>query len=416
MRFEFMTLTTTKNKRIFVGDFQIGEDEKNAVNEVLNQGRLSEGKKVREFERLFAEYIGTRYAIALSSGTSALIVGLMALLNDKRFHIKKGSKVITSPVTYIATTNAIYLTGFEPVFVDIDPQTFAILPEEIETLLRTSENPEEYSIILPVHLMGYPCDMDEINRIAKEYNLLTFEDSAQAHGTIYNGKKTGSLSLLSDFSFYIAHNIQAGEMGAVTSNDGEIISLIRKLKANGRLCDCPVCTRPQGVCPPADKYDGEDDFDPRFTHDLIGYNFKTMEFQAALGVTQLHKADNIFRQRQNNVKYLNEKLNKYSEFLQLPIYSKNVSYLAYPIVIKDSSVISRKELRKKLEDYGVENRPLFGCIPTQQPAYSFLMEKYKNRLPNAEYVGKNGFYIGCHQYITQDDLDYIVDAFERILG
>lgn len=411
-----MKLTATRNKRVFVGDFQIGEDEKNAVNEVLDSGRLSEGKKVREFERLFAEYTGTRYAIALNSGTSALIVGLMALLNDKRFRVKKGSKVITSPVTYIATTNAIHLTGFEPVFVDIDPQTFAVLPEEIETLLRTSKTPDEYSIILPVHLMGYPCDMDEINRIAKEYNLITFEDSAQAHGTIYNGKRTGSISLLSDFSFYIAHNIQAGEMGAITSDDIGIINLIRMLKANGRVCDCPVCTRPQGICPPIDKYDGEDDFDPRFSHELIGYNFKTMELQAALGITQLLKADRIFKQRQRNVKYLNEKLSKYSELLQLPIYSDNISYMAYPIVIKDSSVISRKELRKRLEDYGVENRPLFGCIPTQQPAYSFLKERYKDRLPNAEYAGKNGFYIGCHQYLTQDDLDYIADAFERILG
>jgi dTDP-4-amino-4,6-dideoxygalactose transaminase len=410
-----MTLKTIKNKRVFVGDFQIGEDEKNAVMEVLNQGRLSEGKKVREFERLFAEYVGTRYAIALSSGTSALIVGLMALLNSERFHVKKGSKVITSPVTYIATTNAIFLTGFEPVFVDIDPQTFAILPEQIETLLRTAKDPSEYSIILPVHLMGYPCNMDEINRIAKEYNLITFEDSAQAHGTIYNGKRTGSISLLSDFSFYIAHNIQAGEMGAVTTNDGEIVNLIRKLKANGRVCDCPVCTRAQGVCPPADKYTGEDDFDPRFTHDMIGYNFKTMEIQAALGITQLHKADIIFKQRQSNVKYLNEKLNKYSELLQLPIYSKDISYMAYPIVIRDPSVINRKELRKRLEDCGVENRPLFGCIPTQQTAYSFLSEEYKDRLPNAEYAGKNGFYIGCHQYLTRDDLDYIVDTFERIL-
>ena len=402
-------------RRVFVGDFRIGNEEKAVINEVLDSGRISEGKKVREFERKFADYIGTKYAIATSSGTAALIVGLTALLNDRNLNVKSGTKVITSPVTYIATTNAIVLTGFEPVFVDIDLETFAITPENIESHLESAECPEDYSIILPVHLMGYPCDMDRINEIAQKYNLVTFEDSAQAHGTLYKGKKTGSLSLLSDFSFYIAHNIQAGEMGAITTDDAEIARLIRKLKANGRACDCLVCTRAQGTCPRLQK-SGEDDFDPRFTHDLIGYNFKTMEFQAALGITQLAKADWILQKRQSNVKYLNEGLKKYSDFLQLPIYSLEISYLAYPIVIKDSQAVSRKMLRQMLEENGVETRPLFGCIPTQQPAYVHLKDEYANKLPNADYVGKNGFYVGCHQYLEQNDLDYVIFVFDKILS
>ena len=397
-------------RRVFVGDFQINEEEKRAISEVLDSGRISEGRKIRQFERMFAEYIGTKYAIATSSGTSALIIGLTALLNSTRFNVKKGSKVITSPVTYVATINATVLTGLEPVFVDIDPKTFAIIPENIEKHLEEAENPEDYSLILPVHLMGYPCDMDEINRIAKKYNLLTFEDSAQAHGTVYKGRKTGSLSLLSSFSFYIAHNIQAGEMGAITTNDMEIIRLIRKLKANGRFCDCAVCTRSQGKCPYAGK-----DFDPRFTHEFIGYNFKAMEFQAALGITQLRKADWILKRRLENVKYLNEKLAKHSELLQLPQYSDEVSYLAYPIIIKDASIVYRETLRRNLEENGIETRPLFGCVPTQQPAYSYLRERYRGMLPNADYVGNNGFYIGCHQYLEQEDLCYIVEKFDELM-
>ena len=246
-----------KHRRVLVGDFQIGEDEKKAINEVLDGGRISEWKKVREFEELFAEYIGTKYCIALSSGTSALIAGLTALICDGRFpRIKKASKVITSPVTYIATINAIVLAGLEPVFVDIDLETFSLLPEKIEELLGDVDDSDNYSLILPVHLMGYPCNMDEINWIANKYGLVVFEDSAQAHGTIYNGKKTGSLSLLSDFSFYIAHNIQAGEMGAIVTNDDKIRRLIKKIKANGRMCDCPVCMRSEGKCPRLAKYKG----------------------------------------------------------------------------------------------------------------------------------------------------------------
>ena len=401
--------------RVRVGDFRIGEEERKAINDVLDSGNISEGENVRTFEKEWAKYIGTKYAIAVSSGTSALIAGLTALRYREELGINKGMKIITAPITYIATSNAIVLSGFEPVYVDVDRETFGLTPENIKAHLEEVDDTNEYSLILPVHLMGYPCDMDEINKIAKEYGLQTFEDSAQAHGTIYNGRKTGSLSLLSSFSFYIAHNIQAGEMGAVTTDDQEIIRLIKKIKANGRVCDCPICRRSEGKCPRLASYKGEDDFDPRFTHDLIGYNFKTMEFQAALGITQLKKANWITKKRNENVKYLNDGLEEFSEVLQLPKYSKDISYLAYPIVIKKPDVISRKKIRYELEKRGIETRPLFGCIPTQQPAYKYLKKEYEGKLPNADYIGKNAFYIGCHQYLEQEDLDFVIRVFKEIL-
>ncbi len=403
-------------RRISVGDFKINVEERAAINEVLDAGRISEWKKVNEFERLFGDYINTKHCVAVNTGTSALIIGLSALINDFRFpKVKKGSKVITTSLTYIATTNAIVLTGLEPVFIDVDPYSFSILPQKIEEHLESVNDSENYSIIIPVHLMGYPCDMDEINRIAKKHDLIVFEDSAQAHGSLYKGQRTGSLSLLSIFSFYIAHNIQAGEMGAVVTDDENLISLMRKLKANGRVCDCSVCTRPNGYCPYFPQ-DDEEDFDPRFVHDVIGYNFKIMEFEAALGVSQLRKADSIFEKRQENVRFLNECLGKYSDDLQLPTLSKDISYLAYTIVIKEHSKFTRKHLREELEKNGIESRPLFGCIPTQQPAYKHLQVKDEGKLPNAEFLGKNTFYIGCHQYLEQEDLDYVVKIFDQVLS
>ncbi len=400
-------------RRVQVGYFRIDKEERQAVIEVLDSGHISEGKKVRDFEVRFANYIGTKYAIALSSGTSALVAGLLALIHSGK--IKIGSQVITTPLTYIATSNAIVRSGLEPVYVDIDKKTFGITGESIEEHLKKTKNLKGYSLILPVHLMGYPCDMDRINSIAHKFNLLTFEDSAQAHGSIYNGRRTGSLSLLAAFSFYIAHNIQAGELGAVTTNNEQIAKLIRKIKANGRLCDCFVCVRAEGKCPRS-QMDAVEDIDPRFTHDFIGLNFKTMEFQAALALPQIEKADRIIKKRQENVKYLNQKLEKYNDILDLPVYSQEVSYLAYPLVIKNPQFITRRKLRLELEKEGVETRPIFGCIPTQQPAYSFLKAKYEGRLPNAEHVGRNGFYIGCHQYLSREDLDYVVKVLEKILG
>jgi len=404
---------SSEHVRVSVGEFRIDKAGRNAINKVLDSGRISEGEMVREFEEEWAKYIGTKYSVALNSGTSALIAGLTALkYNYKSPRIKKSRKIITTPITYIATSNAIVLSGFEPVYVDIEKDTFCITPENVRAHLENVNDPEEYFLILPVHLMGYPCDMDEINKIAKEYGLLVFEDSAQAHGTLYKGKKVGSLSLLSAFSFYIAHNIQVGEMGTIATNNYEIIRLVKKLKANGRMCDCPICTRKTRGCPKMKT--NENDFDPRFTHDIIGFNFKTMEFQAALGLTQLKKIDWIIKRRRENVKFLNEELAKFSGVIQLPKYNENVSYMAYPIVIKNPKKTSRKKIRMELERRGIETRPLFSCIPTQQPAYRYLKDKYKGKLPIAEFVGSNGFYIGCHQYLTQEDLDCVVKAFEAM--
>ncbi len=394
--------------RIRVGDFKLGRKEKKIINHVLDIGRLSEGPKVKEFEEKWARFIGTRYCVVVNSGTSSLIAGLYAL--KYLFKLKDKAKVITSPLTFIATVNAIVTSGLEPLFADVDKETFVIKPQEIERVAKT----QRAAIVLPVHLMGYPADMLRINSIAKRYNLLVMEDAAQAHGTFYKNKKLGTYSKLACFSFYIAHNVQAGEMGAVVTDDYEVYKLIKKIKAHGRMCDCPICKRAEGECPRLNAYQGEEDFDPRFYHDMVGFNFKAMEFQAALGLVQLENVEDILEKRRFNVAYLNQGLMPFDNILQLPKYSQDISYLAYPLVIKDPGIISRRVLRYKLEEAGIETRPLFGCIPTQQPAYAYLKKKYKAKLPNAEYLGANGFYIGCHQYLKKSDLDFIISVFYKI--
>lgn len=395
--------------KVGIGYIKIGIEERTAINEVLDSGRLSEYRKVMEFEKKWASFIGAKYTTATNSGTSALLLGLQMLLNDSRFSkIRKSCKVITSPLTYTATSNALVLSGMEPVYVDIDPATFTLNINQVEDLLKKGS--DEYGIVLPVHLMGFVNDMDTINMLADKYNLVTFEDAAQAHGSLYKGRKAGSLSLLADFSFYIAHNIQVGEMGAIVTDDLKLQKLAKKLKANGRICSCEFCTRSEGSCP----YNDEE-LDPRFTHEYIGYNFKTTEWQAALALCQLTRIEWIISQRQHNVKFLNEMLQEYSDLLQLPVFSEDVSYMAYPLVIKEPDKLSREFMMHELEKQSVEVRPIFGCIPTQQPAYSHLKSLYEGKLLNAHYIGKNGFYIGCHQYLTDNDLEYIVQVFNNIL-
>ncbi len=399
-------------RKIRIGDIQISKEEKDAVMRVLDSNWLTEGPTVRMFEQNWADYIGTKYCIALNSGTSALMAGLEALKHHNQHpKSKEKAKVITSPLTFIATVNAIKLTNYQPVFVDVNYDDFSMDAEKLKEYLENS-NVEEHSAILPVHLLGYPCDMTKINDIAKKYGLAVIEDSCEAHGSKHAGKRTGSLSDLGAFSFFITHNIQVGELGAVTTDDLEIVRFIDKIKAHGRTSHI------EGVKEKEKFYQTEHEFDhhPRYYHDILGYNFKTTELQAALAVEQIKKADWIIKERLENVKYYNERLDKFSHILRLPGYSDDVSFMGYPLVIKDPSKISRKKMRQELENKGIETRPLFGAIPLHQPSFEYLKSQYEGKLPNAEKLGGNAFYIGCHQYLKREDLDYVVKAFGEILA
>ena len=367
-----------------IGDYKTTVEDEQVVLEILRSNRLSEGKYVREFEERWADFCGTKYAVLTNSGTSALILALEVL---KKYTTLR--KILTTPLTFIATVNAIVLAGFEPVFSDVNKETFVIEP-----CLNAD-------LFMPVHLYGYPVDMQKF-----PYRFM-IEDAAEAHGTMYKGKPVGSHGLMGCFSFYIAHNIQVGDMGAVTTNSREVYKELKSLKAHGRMCECPVCGRLEGRCPHKDA-----DFDPRFTHTRIAYNFKTSEINAALGINQLKKADWILQRRQENVKYLNEGLAGVEE-LQLPKHDPTVSYLSYPLIIKDES-IDRNSFLNRLSKT-VENRPLFACIPLQQPAYEHIKNKWVGKLPNAEWLGSRGFHVGVHQYLTQEELDIMIESIKTCL-
>lgn len=379
--------------------------------EVIDSNRITEGKKTALFEKRFSDYIGVKETVLVNSGTSALITALSAIKYFKNKPEEK-PKIITTPLTYIATSNAVVLTNQIPVFIDVDPNTFTINPDKIEEHLENIDDVSEYSTILPVHLMGYPAEMKKINKIAEKYGLNVIEDASQAHGTVYEGKTCGSMSDMSTYSFYIAHNIQVGEMGALCTSNDDYAKFAKRFKANGRMCDCKVCTRPSGVC---QKEDIKSElFDPRFYHIHLGYNFKTTDIFAAIGIEQLKNSEQIKRKRYENIQYLNEELSFMEDMIKLPKLSEDVSYLAYPLVIKDPIKMSRAKLSQMLEKKGIESRPLFGCIPLHQPAYTEYKKKYVDKLPVSEYLGLNGLYIGCHQYLDQQDLEYIVKEFKEI--
>ena len=249
----------------------IGDEEIENVVEVLKSGMIAQGPKVAEFEQKFADWIGTKYAIAVNSGTAALHVALLSC------GIGKGDEVITTPFTFIASGNAIVYTGAKPVFADIDLKTYTLNPDTIESLIT-----ENTKAILPVHLYGQSANMDRINEIAEKHGLIVIEDAAQAHGATCNGKNVGNMGDMACFSFYPTKNMTTSEGGIITTNDEDLAESAKIFRAHGASV--------------------------RYHHDAIGYNFRMTDISAAIGLAQLEKIDGFNDKRIENADYLNEGL------------------------------------------------------------------------------------------------------------
>lgn len=376
-------------KKIRIGDFQLGKEEREALFRVIQSGRITEHREVKAFEAEFAEWVGTKHCVALSSGTAALITGLSALKFSGR--AKHDARVLIPALTFVATANAVQLCGMTPVFGDIDVFNMCLQPNCISW---------DIDIVLPVHLFGFMPDMRRMSTESAMHRAILVEDACEAHGSTYRGTKAGAIGLWGAFSFYVAHTIQAGELGALVTNDDEIAVMARRIKAHGRECACKVCVRSQGECP------NMRDYDPRYHHVIYGYNFKPMEFSAALARVQLGKAEQNISRRRRNVVRLNRGLASAEDMFILPHVSDDISYMMYPLILRREGI--RDRLLVALEKRGVECRPLFGCIPLQQLSYQHLSREYKNKLPVSEHYGANGFFVGCHQYLSDTDVDRMI--------
>ena len=271
MRYPFGTITIT-------------EKSKKLVNEILNTGRVSGGKYVREFEKQFAKLIGTKEAVAVSSGTDADALAL-AVLYD--YGAIRDDEIIIPALSFAATGNAVLQAGFKPVFIDVERETLNINPEKIENVIT-----KRTRAIMPVHLMGKPADMDPINKIAKKHKLYVIEDAAEAQSAVYKCKNIGTMGDMAAFSLYIAHIISTVEGGIITTNNTEFADTLRSLRAHGRACKCEQCVLNLGskYCEKRFKYST----DIRFIFERIGYSAKMNELEAAVGIGYLDIYPEIF--------------------------------------------------------------------------------------------------------------------------
>ena len=362
--------------RIPVAEPEIDNEELQNVIEAVKSGWVSsKGPFIEEFERNFSSYVNVKYGVTTSNGTTALHLALVAL------GLGKGDKVLVPSLAFAAVANAIAYTGAEPIFVDSHPEYWCINPSEIEEKIDSKTK-----AIMVVHLYGHPCDMDEIMRMAEDHGLHVIEDCAEAHGAEYKGRTVGSFGVVSCFSFYGNKIITTGEGGMCLTNDEELASKMRMLRDHGMKPD------------------------KRYWHDIIGFNYRMTNLQAALGVAQLKKMDFLIaKKRQIGIAYkkLLQNLPTVKPAPEMP-WAKSVYWLY--------SVLVDKALRDKiiqyLEERGIEIRPFFYPIHILPPY------KKKIKLPVAEELSAaglnlpSGFRLSVNQ--IQEAVELLSESLEKL--
>lgn len=344
----------------------IGEEEKEALLEVIASGMMVQGPKVREFEERFAELCDAEHGIATSSGTTALHIALLAN------QIGLDDEVITSPFSFIASANCALYVGARPVFVDIEPDYFTIDPAKIEERIT-----EKTKAIIPIHLYGQACEMDAIVEIAQEYNLAIIEDACQAHGASYKGRSVGSFGTAC-YSLYATKNMTTIEGGMILTNDKQVAERARLIRNHGS---------------------------PKtYEHTMLGYNMRMTDLVAAIGLVQLKKLKEWNSIRQANAAYLTENLSKIKGVVT-PKIRHNAEHVFHQYTIRiPNRDKSAQELREKGIGVGIH-------YPTPihlQPLYQEL--GYTDSLPVSEAASQEVLSLPVHPSLTKDELDSIIEA------
>jgi len=345
----------------------IGLEEQAAVAAVLASGQLAQGPRVAEFEERFAAYCGVGHAVAVSSGTMALWLALLA------HDIGPGDEVITTPFSFIATGNAILYAGATPVFVDIDPETFNIDPAQVEAAITSRTR-----AILPVHLYGLPCDMPRLMAIAARHHLAVIEDACQAHGAAIDGRRAGSFGT-GCFSFYATKNMTTGEGGMLTTDDAAVADRARVLRAHGMR--------------------------QRYYHERLGYNFRMTDVQAALGLVQLERLPTLTTRRRANALFFGSALGDQPE-LFLPHVEPGYEHVYHQYTIRVPG--TRDAFREGMTARGVGTDVYYPRTIPRQDVYRDL--GYSDFLPVAEAATQEVVSLPIHPALSPTELEQIAYA------
>ncbi len=371
-------MTNLPKRTIPISRPDIGDKEKAAVVEVMESGMLVQGPRVAAFEKDFASVVGTKHAIATSSGTTALHTSLMA------HGITAGDEVITTAFTFVASVNTIVYTGATPIFADIHEDTFCIDCDHLESLITPRTK-----AIMPIHLYGLSCDMTRIVEIAERHGLVIVEDCAQSIGASHRGKVTGSFGT-GCFSLYATKNVMSGEGGMITTDDDGIADRCRLLRGHGMR--------------------------KRYYHEILGYNFRMMDLVAAIGHVQLGRLDEFTSKRRHNAAYLAKNITR---VVNPTDGGDPLSHVWHQYTVRITDPVVPGEETPRDRAVRTLNEAGIGCgvfypVPATKQEHLVAMGYDHAHIPVTDHVTEQVFSIPVHPKLSQDDLEYIVEVVNSL--
>ena len=352
---------------ISIANPEIGAGERERVLDVLDSGMLADGPVVREFEEEFADYCGTEHAVATSNGTTALHAAMEAL------GLGAGDRVVTTPLSFIASANTIRLAGAEPVFADVDPETYNIDPDAVEQTI--AEHDGDIDAIVAVHLYGLPADLDRLAEIADEYDAYLIEDAAQAHGATVDGHRVGSIGDIGCFSFYPTKNMTTGEGGMVVTDDEAIADRVARFVNHGRTGG--------------------------YEHAEVGHNFRMTSIAGALGRAQLEKLPSFIEARRNNAAQLTEALA--DSWVKTPTEPDGRTHVYHQYTIRCED---RDGLQAHLDEHDIGYGVYYPRCIHDQPAYSDV----STAAPDAERAAEEVLSLPVHPGLDEGDVERIIEV------
>ena len=370
-----------------------GEDEFKAVMDCLRSGQYTQGKLVEEFEQKFAQWNNSKYAVMVNSGSSANL--LMVFMLNHKFGLQDGDEVIVPCVTWPTTIYPLIQYNLTPVLCEVD-EGFNLDPDSLNRMI----SPKAKAVFL-VHLLGQPAKIEEIKRICEKNNLLLIEDCCESLGAIYRGKKVGNFGKMGSFSFYFGHHMTTIEGGMIVTDDAEICDLLKSSRSHGWVRDSPR----QHLYP---QYENKN-----FLFDMLGYNLRSTNLNAAIGLAQLAKLDESIKIRIENHRYFLEKVKS----LRLKFQQVNLAETtSFCFAILFGSKAERDYILRNISTKEIESRPMVAGNLLRQPVFqSFDVQKMRaDRTPFADEIHDCGIYLPNNQFMTKEKIDYMLDSIQQM--
>jgi CDP-6-deoxy-D-xylo-4-hexulose-3-dehydrase len=394
----------------------LGKEELQNMVDASLDGWLTTGRFNKEFEEKLAAFIGVNYCLSVNSGSSANLVAFSTLTSPKLGDraIKKGDEVIGVAAGFPTTVNPIAQFGAIPVFVDVDIETHNVNADLIEAAIT----PKTKAIML-AHALGNPFNLGKVVELCKKYNLWLIEDTCDALGAEYDGKKVGTFGDIGTLSFYPAHHMTMGEGGAVFMNDPELKVIAESFRDWGRDCYCPPgCDNTCGCRFEQKHGDLPYGYDHKYVYSHMGYNLKISDMQAACGLAQLGKLESFIEKRRSNYTYLFNRLQSLTEFLQLPkpTPNSNPSWFGFPITLKDGCGVERVDVTKFLDSHKIGSRLLFAGNLLKQPYFKDVEYRVVGELTHTDKTMNDTFWIGVQPALTEEHLEFVCEKLEEFFG